>query len=48
MSEQTEERHIPFGCWILGSILIVVVSLLIVVVLVNFLGLFGMMFTEQY
>ncbi len=48
MSEQKEERHIPFGCWVLGSILMVVISLLVIVVLVNFLGVFSMMFTEQY
>lgn len=48
MSEQKEEGHIPFGCWVLGSILMVVFALLVIVVLVNFLGLFGMMFTEQY
>ncbi|MGB1242327.1 MAG: hypothetical protein ACPG49_07390 [Chitinophagales bacterium] len=48
MNEQKEEQHIPFGCWLLGSILMVVFAFLAIVVLVNFLGLFSMMFTEQY
>ncbi len=48
MDEQKQEGNIPFGCWVLGSILMVVVGLLIIVVLVNFLGAFAMLFTEQY
>ncbi|MEZ4884777.1 MAG: hypothetical protein R3E32_08640 [Chitinophagales bacterium] len=47
MSEQKEEQHIPLGCWVLGSILMVVVGLLVIVLLVNFLGLFGMVFSEH-
>ena len=35
MEEQKQEKHIPFGCWFLGSILLVVVTLLIIVVFIN-------------
>ena len=46
--EQTQEKHIPFGCWVLGSILLVVIALLIIVVFINFFGAFAMLFQNEY